>query len=97
MTIARPTLLYRLGVTSRIAAALGGSYTAAALLAVLLALTLPMPAIDRTVAGALVAIAALPFLAILCFWVRSALRAWAVMAMLCALLAARAWLAGWSP
>lgn len=91
------TTRYRLGVAGRVVAAVLGSYAVAALAAILLAMVLPMPPIDRAVTATLTAITLLPFVAIACFWVRSAARAWLLVAALALPLATVAALGGWRP
>jgi len=91
------TARYRLGVASRIVAAACGSYIVAAFASILLALALPMSRINAATTGALVAVTVLPFVAISCFWVRSAARAWAAMIALCTALGGLALTAGWRP
>lgn len=91
------TVPYRLGVASRMVAAACGSYAVAACAAALLALALPMARADAAVTGSLAAVVLLPFVAISCFWVRSALRAWALMIGLSVLLGGLAMAMGWRP
>jgi hypothetical protein len=91
------TARYRLGVASRVLAAACGSYIVAALASILLALALPISRINAATTGALAAVTLLPFVAISCFWVRSAARAWAAMIALCAALGGLALAAGWRP
>lgn len=89
------TALYRLGVFSRVVAAVCGGYAVAALTATLLALVLPMDRLDAAITGSLTAVILLPFVAISCFWVRSAARAWAMMIGISALLGGLAMTLGW--
>jgi len=91
------TVRYRLGVASRVVAAIGGSYAVAACAAILLALALPTDRLDAVITASLTAVTLLPFVAISCFWVRSAARAWAMMIGLSALLGGLAMTMGWRP
>jgi hypothetical protein len=91
------TIPYRLGVASRVVAAVCGSYAVAAGAAILLALGLPTDRLNAALTGSLTAVILLPFVAISCFWVRSAARAWAMMIALSALLGGLALAMGWQP
>ena len=91
------TVRYRLGVTSRVVAAICGSYAVSACAAISLALALPTDRLDAVITGSLTAVPLLPFLAISCFSVRSAARAWAMMIGLSALLGGLAMTMGWQP
>jgi hypothetical protein len=93
----RVTPRYRLAVASRVAAAALGGYAAAALCACLLAVTLPLTPIARAVTATLTALLLMPVFVMACFWVRSALAAWAWMAGFCALFGGAAWMTGWHP
>jgi hypothetical protein len=97
MTRLRVTPRYRLAVASRVAAAALGGYAAAALCACLLAVSLPLTPVARAVAGTLTALVVMPFFFMACFWVRSALAAWAWMVGLCLLFGGVAWMMGWRP
>jgi hypothetical protein len=91
------TIPYRLGVASRVVAAVCGGYAVAACAAILLALGLPTDRLNAALTGSLTAVILLPLVAISCFWVRSAARAWAMMIALSALLGGLALAMGWQP
>jgi hypothetical protein len=88
---------YRLGVASRVVAALAGGYAAAALVAIACAVALPGAREEAGTAGGLAGLLALPVAAMGCFWARSAARAWAGTLVAAALFGGIALLAGWRP
>jgi len=77
---------YRLGVASRALAAIGGGYAVAALATAVLAILLPMTRADAVLAATMLSFAIYACAAIWVFAARTALRAWAGLAMPAALL-----------
>ncbi len=88
---------YRLGVASRVLAALFGGYAVAVLAAIALAMALPLSREEASTVGALVGLLAVPVAAMGCFWARSAARAWIGVLLVAALLGGIALIAGWRP
>ena len=69
-------LSYRLGVASRSLAALLGGYLLASMASVCIALLAPLPKVDATLIGLLLAVVFYLLAFIWCFACRSAFRAW---------------------
>ena len=84
---------YRANVAARVAAALVGGYAIPSLFAFASARLLPMPRLDAIIPGTLLAFAIMPAIVVWAFLARSALRAWACIAIVAAALAAAGWLA----
>jgi hypothetical protein len=97
MAAARPTPRYRLAVASRVFAAVAGGYTASVLFGIALAVTLPLDPADAAVTATLLALLAIPVATMVCFWARTATRAWGGMLIACALFAGIALAGGWRP
>ena len=88
-------LSYRLGVTSRLLAAVGGGYVLASLASVCLSFWLPLSRADAVVSGMLSSFVFYLLAVIWCFACRSAARAWFGLLVPCAILATLAGLAYW--
>jgi ABC-type sugar transport system permease subunit len=91
------TRRYRLAVASRVFAAVAGGYAASVLFGIALATTLPSDPADAAVTATLLALLAIPVVVMACFWVRTAARAWGLVAIACALFACIALASGWRP
>ncbi|USW95277.1 DUF3649 domain-containing protein [Pseudomonas proteolytica] len=88
-------LSYRLGVTSRLLAAVVGGYGLASLASVCLSFWLPLSRADAVVSGMLSSFVFYLLAVIWCFACRSAARAWFGVLVPCAILATLAGLAYW--
>ena len=86
---------YRLGVTSRVLAAVVGGYVLASLASVCLTLWLPISRADAVVSGMLSSFVFYLLAVIWCFACRSAARAWFGVLVPCVMLATLAGLAYW--
>ena len=88
-------LSYRLGVTSRLLAAVVGGYGLASLASVCLSFWLPLSRADAVVSGMLSSFVFYLLAVIWCFACRTAARAWFGVLVPCAILATLAGLAYW--
>ncbi|NMX94422.1 MULTISPECIES: DUF3649 domain-containing protein [unclassified Pseudomonas] len=88
-------LSYRLGVTSRLLAAVVGGYGLASLASVCMTFWLPLSRADAVVSGMLSSFVFYLLAVIWCFACRSASRAWFGVLVPCAILATLAGLAYW--
>lgn len=88
-------LSYRIGVTSRLLAAVVGGYGLASLASVCLSFWLPLSRADAVVSGMLSSFVFYLLAVIWCFACRSAARAWFGVLVPCAILATLAGLAYW--
>ncbi|MBS0283372.1 MAG: DUF3649 domain-containing protein [Proteobacteria bacterium] len=94
---AAPSLRYRLAVLSRTVAAVVGGYGVAVLLAVAISWLLPLSREEASIVATMVALLGLPVAMMGCFYARTALRAWAGLAIAAAVLAGAAFAMGWRP
>ncbi|MRW84599.1 DUF3649 domain-containing protein [Pseudoduganella sp. FT26W] len=85
---------YRLAVTSRALAAIGGGYVVTSLAVTALALNLPGHAVDRVVAATLIGLVVMPCAVMWCFATRTVLKAWLGLLVSGLLLGAIIWLGG---
>jgi len=85
-------LRYRLAVTSRAAAAIGGGYVLASAAAACLAVWLPLARVDAVVAAQMLSFVVYACAALWVFATRNAWRAWAGVALPALVLAALFWL-----
>lgn len=83
---------YRLGVTSRILAAVLGGYALSAAIAALLALVWPLPRADAVLASTMLSFTVYTLIIIWVFSTRSASRAWLGMIVPLVLVSAVVWL-----